>query len=45
MVRESHRSLLRFYDKHCANTAPPVRGLIRLTVLLNEWRLTRRAKG
>ncbi|MDQ2798353.1 MAG: hypothetical protein M3Y13_01770, partial [Armatimonadota bacterium] len=43
MVRESHRSLLRFYDKHYANLAPPVRGLIRLAVLLNEWRLTSRA--
>jgi len=43
MVRESHRSLLRFYDKHYASLAPPVRGLIRLAVLLNEWRLTRRA--
>jgi len=44
MVRESHRSLLRFYDKHYARLVPPVRGLIRLSVLLNEWRLTRRAK-
>ncbi len=43
MVRESHRSLLRFYDKHYASLAPPVRGLIKLAVLLNEWRLTSRA--
>ena len=43
MVREAHRSLLRFYDKHYSRLAPPVRGLIRLVVLLNEWRLTRRA--
>jgi len=45
MIRESHRSLLRFYDKHYARLAPPVRGLIGLAVLLNEWRLTGRAKG
>lgn len=45
MVRESHRSLLRFYDKHYAHLAPPVRWLIRCVVLLNEWRLTRRAKS
>ena len=45
MVRESHRSLLRFYDKHYGSIAPPVRWLIRSAVLLNEWRLTRRAKG
>lgn len=43
MVRESHRSLLRFYDKHYARLAPPVKWLIRGAVLLNEWRLTRRA--
>jgi len=43
MVRESHRSLLRFYDKHYARLAPPVRGLIRAAVLLNEWRLLRGA--
>ncbi len=45
MVRESHRSLLRFYDKHYGNIAPPVRWLIRSAVLLNEWRLTRRAQS
>ena len=45
MVRESHRSLLRFYDKHYPKIAPPVKWLIRTTVLLNEWRLTRRAQG
>ncbi len=44
MVRESHRSLLRFYDKHYAHIAPPVHWLIRTAVLLNEWRLMRRAK-
>ena len=43
MVRESHRSLLRFYDKHYARLAPPVKWLIRAAVLLNEWRLTRLA--
>ena len=43
MVRESHRSLLRFYDKHYANIAPPVKWLIRIAVLSNEWRLTRRS--
>ena len=37
MVRASHRSLLRFYDKHYAHIAPPVRWLIRSAVLLNEW--------
>ena len=45
MVRESHRSLLRFYDKHYARLMPPVKWLIRGAVLLNEWRLTRRARG
>ena len=45
MVRESHRSLLRFYDKHYASLAPPVKWLIRGAVLLNEWRLTHRAGG
>ena len=45
MVRESHRSLLRFYDKHYANLTPPVKWLIRGAVLLNEWRLTRRKKS
>ena len=42
MIRESHRSLLRFYDKHYTRLVPPVRGLIGLAVRLNEWRLTRR---
>jgi N-acetylglucosaminyl-diphospho-decaprenol L-rhamnosyltransferase len=45
MVRESHRSLLRFYDKHYSHIAPPVRWLIRSAVLLNEWWLTHRARG
>ena len=45
MVRESHRSLLRFYDKHYSQIAPPVKWLIRTAVLLNEWRLTHRAKS
>jgi N-acetylglucosaminyl-diphospho-decaprenol L-rhamnosyltransferase len=45
MVRESHRSLLRFYDKHYSQIAPPVKWLIRSAVLLNEWRLTRKARG
>ncbi len=45
MVRESHRSLLRFYDKHYAHIAPPLRWLIRRAILLNEWRLLRRASG
>ena len=44
MTRESHRSLLRFYDKHYANLAPPVLWLIRKAVLLNEWRLLRGAE-
>ncbi len=43
MVRESHRSLLRFYDKHYPNIAPPVKWLLRTAVLLNEWRVLRRA--
>lgn len=43
MVRESHRSLLRFYDKHYANLPLPLRWLIRWAVLLNEWQMTRRA--
>ena len=45
MVRESHRSLLRFYDKHYARLTPPVKRLIRGAVLLNEWRLVRRTRG
>ena len=44
MVRESHRSLLRFYDKHYPHLALPVKWLIRTAVLLNEWRLTRQAR-
>ncbi len=44
MVRESHRSLLRFYDKHYARLAPPVKWLIRGAVMFNEWRLLRRTK-
>ena len=44
MVRESHRSLLRFYDKHYPNLAPPVKWLLRTAVLLNEWRVLRRVK-
>ncbi len=44
MVRESHRALLRFYDKHYGNIAPPVRWLIQTAVGLNEWRLTRGTK-
>ena len=43
MVRESHRSLLRFYDKHYKHLAAPLRGLIRWAVLLNECRLLRKA--
>ena len=45
MIRESHRSLLRFYDKHYPHLAPPVKWLLRTAVLLNEWRLTRRAEN
>ena len=44
MIRESHRSLLRFYDKHYATLAPPVKWLIRGAVLLNERRLLRGKK-
>lgn len=44
MVRESHRSLLRFYDKHYTHLAAPVRQLIRGAVLLNEWRVLRLAR-
>lgn len=43
MVRESHRSLLRFYDKHYPNLAAPARALLRAAVRLNERRLLRRA--
>lgn len=43
MVRESHQSLLRFYNKHYSHIAWPLRFLIRRAVLLNEWRQTRRA--
>ena len=45
MVRESHRSLLRFYDKHFASLAVPVRWMITRAVLLNEWRLLRKTTG
>ncbi len=44
MIRESHRSLLRFYDKHFPKLAPPLRGLLRAAVWLNEWRLLRGVK-
>ena len=44
MVRESHRSLLRFYDKHYPHLFPPVKWLLRTAVMLNERRLLRRAK-
>ncbi len=44
MVRESHRSFLRFYDKHYPHLAPPVKWLLRTAVLLNEWRLLSKAK-
>ncbi|MBV9852743.1 MAG: glycosyltransferase family 2 protein [Armatimonadetes bacterium] len=41
MTRESHRSLLRFYDKHYKGRLfPPLLWLIRAAVRLNEWRLT-----
>ena len=43
MIRESHQSLLRFYDKHYSSIAWPLRRLIRIAVQLNEWRQTRRA--
>jgi len=39
MVRESHRSLLRFYDKHYMHIAAPLRWLIRSAILLNERRV------
>ena len=39
MIIESHRSLLKFYDKHYAKTiAPALSWLIRRAVLLDEWR-------
>lgn len=41
MVRESHRSLLRFYDKHYRRLRWPLRQLIFGAVRLNEWRLRR----
>lgn len=44
MVRESHRSLLRFYDKHYPDLFPPFQWLLRAAVLLNERRLLRRAE-
>ena len=44
MVRESHRSLLRFYDKHYPRLFPPFKWLLRSAVLLNERRVLRRAK-
>lgn len=44
MVRESHRSLLRFYDKHYPDLFPPFKWLLRAAVLLNKWRLLRRAE-
>lgn len=45
MVRESHRSLLRFYDKHFPKLALPAKWLLRTAVLLNEWRVLRHAKS
>ncbi len=44
MIRESHRALLRFYDKHYSNLFPPLNWLLRTAVLLNERRQLRRAK-
>ena len=39
MVIESHRSLLKFYDKHYAKSITPVLyWIIRQAVLLDEWR-------
>lgn len=43
MVRESHRSLLRFYDKHYRSQPAPVRWLIKSAILLNEWRVLKKA--
>ena len=43
MVRESHRSLLRFYDEHYRSLAAPVRWLTRSAILLNEWRVLKNA--
>lgn len=43
MVRESHRSLLRFYDKYYHALAAPTRWLIARAILLNEWRVLRKA--
>ena len=44
MIRESHRSLLRFYDKHYRGRLfPPLLWLIRAAVRLNEWRRVGRA--
>ena len=45
MVRESHRSLLRFYDKHYPDIAPPLKWLLRTAVLLNERRLLLKARN
>jgi N-acetylglucosaminyl-diphospho-decaprenol L-rhamnosyltransferase len=43
MIREAHRSLLHFYDKHLkGSVAPPLLWLIRRAVLFNEWRLCSR---
>lgn len=45
MVTESHRSLLRFYEKHYKNDLPlPLYWLIGQAVLWNERRLLRRIK-
>ncbi len=44
MIRESHRSLLRFYDKHYSHVALPLKWLMQAAVGLNEWRLTRGAQ-
>ncbi len=46
MIRESHRSLLRFYDKHYTGRVPPLLlWLIRRAVIFNERRLLRKAEG
>lgn len=46
MVRESHRSLLRFYDKHYKSTMSPLLySIIKSAVLWNERRVIRKAEG
>lgn len=44
MIKESHRSLIRFYEKHYKDSmSPALFALIKAAILCNEWRNLRQA--